>query len=70
MKLESFLFAFPNHESPKRQRAFWEAFEVDYKKMREEGRELESRGEAIESRGYYTRIKNLHKTGGGGGFEG
>jgi len=34
--------------------------------MREEGRELESRGEAIEPRGYYRGIKNLHKTGRGG----
>jgi len=66
MKLESFLFAFPSPESPKRQKAFWEAFDVDYKKILEEGRELESRGEAIEPSRYYSRIKNLHKTGGGG----
>ena len=39
MKLDMFFFAFPKRESRKRQKAFWEAFDIE--KMREESRELE-----------------------------
>jgi len=35
------LFELGKHESLKKQKAVWDAFDVDYEKMREENRKLE-----------------------------